>query len=290
MLSALESFGHHKVNDLRSKDNCSLHVVDLVGVEKVLYDIPNIQHRLQPVTQHVSHNLWNGILVVTEFIKGQGSEAKGWVCDECLRALNSNTLPKLSLANNLWIGNVPHQLAILTLPEQLLVSRHYPRCYVVKLYPRNGHVSNLDHLQRGMVGNVTLYNMNTNSVVEMLEGQLLLQPVMQLASVLAITYVGTKNLPKTWLKSTFRVRRRIVSEALMWLKDNNELYRDIVISLERLKNLPEDDIPFEISATIRHEDDDETVARERAGYVPDVEVSGKSCEVSHTTFRTYLWV
>ncbi|KAF8119738.1 hypothetical protein EV363DRAFT_1147865, partial [Boletus edulis] len=168
------------------------------------------------------------------------------VCDACVRALSSDQLPKLCLANNLWIGQVPHELAILTLPEQLLVSRHYPRCYVVKLYPRNGHVSNPEHLQRGMMGNVTLYNMNTDKVVEMLEGQLLPQPAIQLSSVLAVTYIGSKKLPKTWLKSTFRVRRRVVYEALTWLKTNNEMYRDIVISPERLQSLPEDDIPLEV--------------------------------------------
>ena len=41
----------------------------------------------------------------------------------------------------------------------------------------------------------------TNAIVEMLEGQRLPHPSMELASVLAATYVGSKN----WLKSTFRV-------------------------------------------------------------------------------------
>lgn len=234
------------------------------GAEYVLLDIPNVRSRLQPASPHASHVLWHGMLIITDFIKGQGLDAKGWVCKECLRALRSNSLPKFSLANNLWIGNIPHELAMLTLPEQLLVSRHYSQCYVVKLYPQDGHLSNPDHLQRGMAGNVTLYNMNTKAIVEMLEGQFLPQPAAQLASVLAITYVGTRKLPKTWLKSTFRVHRQVIYEALLWLKENNEMYRDIVISSERLHNLPEDDIPFEISAAICHEDNDETAIREHA--------------------------
>ncbi|KAG2122381.1 hypothetical protein BD769DRAFT_1475024 [Suillus cothurnatus] len=72
----------------------------------------------------------------------------------------------------------------------------------------------------------------------MLEGQLLPQPVVSLASVIAVTYVGTKKLPKSWLKSTFRVRRRIVYEALVWLMHNNKLYKDVAISEERLGCLP----------------------------------------------------
>ncbi|KAF8123281.1 hypothetical protein EV363DRAFT_1088543, partial [Boletus edulis] len=177
-------------------------------------------------------------LMLSDCITGEDAGAEGWLCNECLRALKANTTPKLALANNMWIGEVPHELAVLTLPEQLLIARHYPRCYVVKLYPRDGHISNPEHLQRGMAGNVTLYNMNTDAIVGMLEGQLMPQPVVQLASVLAITYIGQKNLPKSWLKSTFRVRRSKVYDALVWLKTNNEMFKDIVICPERLNCLP----------------------------------------------------
>ncbi|KAF8443786.1 hypothetical protein L210DRAFT_3313212, partial [Boletus edulis BED1] len=168
------------------------------------------------------------------------------ICDECFRALQMDSIPKFALSNNLWLGEVPHELAMLTLPEQLLIARHYPWCYVVKLYPRDGYMTNPNSLQRGITGNVTLYNMNTEAIVSMLEGQLMPQPTVELASVLAITYIGKKKLPSSWLKSTFRVRRRVVYEALVWLKANNEIYQDIQISRERLETLPEDDIPVEI--------------------------------------------
>jgi hypothetical protein len=119
-----------------------------------------------------------------------------------------------------------------------------------------------------MTGNVSLYNMNTDAVVMMLEGQLLPHPAVLLASVIAVTYVGTKKLPKTWLKSTFQVRRHIVYEALMWLKCHNEIYKDIAISDEHLSGLPEDDVPMEILSIVRHETDVGLVQKESAGYVP----------------------
>ena len=53
-------------------------------------------------------------------------------------------------------------------------------------------------------------------------------PALTLASVLAITFVGSMSLPKDWLKSTFRVRQQVY-EALIWLKGNNSLYGDISI-------------------------------------------------------------
>ncbi|KAF8425808.1 hypothetical protein L210DRAFT_3615050 [Boletus edulis BED1] len=135
--------------------------------------------------------------------------------------------------------------------------------------PKYSLANNLWIGDHGMTGNVTLYNMNTEAIVQMLEGQLMPQSANQLASVLAVTYIGRKRLPKNWLRSTFRVRRRVVYEALMWLKKNNVLYRDIEISPERLESLPEDDIPLELSAIIRHEPDEDVGRREKEGYVPE---------------------
>jgi hypothetical protein len=92
-----------------------------------------------------------------------------------------------SLANNLWIGEVPHELAILTIPEQPLVARHYPRCYVYKLYPKAvGAGMDPDLLQRAIMGNVSLYEHNTDAIVQMLAGQLMPQDCSMLSSVLLL--------------------------------------------------------------------------------------------------------
>ena len=118
-----------------------------------------------------------------------------WMCFDCLKALEGHTLPKLSLANNLWIGDVPPELLGLTVPEQLLIARHYPRCYIFKLFPRDidAHIS-MDQLYSGMAGNASLFDLNTQEVVEMLEGQRMPSPVATLASVIAITFVSNRNL------------------------------------------------------------------------------------------------
>ncbi|KIM64606.1 hypothetical protein SCLCIDRAFT_114565, partial [Scleroderma citrinum Foug A] len=195
------------------------------------------------------------------------------LCHNCLHALQCNSLPKLALSNHMWIGKIPPELEMLTLPEQLLIARYYPRCYIFKLFPKGECSYNPNHLQHGMAGNVSLYNMNTDAVVVMLEGQMLPQCPSKLASVIAVTYIGTKKLPKSWLKSTFQVRRHVVHDALIWLKRHNPIYHEVTISNERLDSLPIDDIPWEILSTIRHEPDGEIVQKESAGYVP-VEVEG----------------
>ncbi|KIO09005.1 hypothetical protein M404DRAFT_132011 [Pisolithus tinctorius Marx 270] len=84
----------------------------------------------------------------------------------------------------------------------------------------------------------------------MLEGSLMPQHVTMLSSVLAITFIGTRLLPKNWLLRTFRVQWEAVHEALQWLKQNNPLYHDITISEQCLMTLPDDEVPEEIEAVI----------------------------------------
>ncbi|KAI6138412.1 hypothetical protein BKA82DRAFT_3932534, partial [Pisolithus tinctorius] len=166
------------------------------------------------------------------------------VCEECHRAMRADRMPKYALNNNLWIGDIPLTLQKLNFVETLLVARHYPWCYVFKLYPRDGGRSqNPRHLQRAMAGNVTLYEINTLAVVDMLEGTLMPQTVQTLSSVLAITFIGTKHVPTDWLSQTFRVRRDVVYDALRWLQENNMNYEDIKICHECMVALPEDGIP-----------------------------------------------
>ena len=158
-------------------------------------------------------------------IDGSG---KGWVCDQCNRAIRTGKMPKFALNNNMWLGDPPVALCKLTFAENLLITWHYPRCYVFKLYPKEGsHGHHPAHLQRAMAGNMMLYEVNTSAIASMLEGSLLPQGVSILSSVLAITFIGTQKLPNDWMARTFRVRREAVYEALQWLHNHNELYHDI---------------------------------------------------------------
>ena len=52
----------------------------------------------------------------------------------------------------------------------------------------------------------------------------------------------------------FRVRRKVVLDALIWLKNNNPLYSGISIDLSRIESLPVDDI-LEIPNIIVNEEE-----------------------------------
>ena len=207
-------------------------------------------------------------IVIRSLLEVEEGTVSCWMCLDCTRSLERRLMPKMALANNLWIGEVPLELQGLTIPEQLLIARHYPRCYIFKLFPRDvdTHVS-FDRLYSGMAGNASLYDLNTQEVVEMLKGQRMPSPVRTLASVIAITFIGSKKLPADWLKKTFRVRRRVVYDALVWLHDHNPIYGDIYIDHVRLEELPEDDVPHELLSVVRQEENDELADMERETYV-----------------------
>jgi hypothetical protein len=250
---------------MRVCTTCARELMATEGECHIILDLPNVK-LLVPSSVHEAHVLWNGLLLAIPHIVGNDKKATGWVCHDCHRALKKGCQPRLSLANNMWIGESPHALTVLTIPEQLLIARHFPRFYVFKLYPKSTpQHSRPDHLQRGMCGNVSLYDLGTQAVANMLTGHLPPQSGCVLASVMAITFVGTKKLPKDWMKSTFRVRRWRVYEALLWLKANNPLYVDIEISNERLVQLPEDGVPEEILAIVGHQPNGDLAVREAAG-------------------------
>ena len=69
-------------------------------------------------------------VILRDLLEINEGDVNCWMCFECSRALGQHVLPKLAIANNLWIGDVPYQLSILTVPEQLLIARHYPCCYI----------------------------------------------------------------------------------------------------------------------------------------------------------------
>jgi hypothetical protein len=101
-----------------------------------------------------------------------------------------------------------------------------------------------------------------------------------LSATIAVTFITPSGKVEYMFPLTLRVRRARVREALDWLQKNNPLYSNIIISDDRLKLLPEDDVPQEIKVNARYSNDIEAVIREHEGYVPsdrveDLEGEGK---------------
>jgi hypothetical protein len=257
--------------------SCARQLLQNEMVKVDYHSLPN-RHLFEPANPHPAQTLVDGMLLVHEHLVITDNEVIGWLCRHCETAVNRNRLPALTLSNGMWVGATPPALAMLTVPEQLLIALRYCRGYVYKLFPKTGRGT--DHpetLQSALKGNVTTYTANVQDVVRMLEGELMPRRTTILADLVAVTFVGKGKLSKSKLKSLFRVRRKVVHAALLELKHvtKHPGYVDLDIDEGALSSLPEDGIPPEILLTIRREEDVAVVERESAGYVPPDVVYGK---------------
>jgi hypothetical protein len=135
------------------------HLID-IGANKVakysINSLPNI-HRLVPKVSHPAHTLFDHKLLEPKGVEGEGRNAVVTACKECFCDLQkpADKPPPYSLANNMWIGNIPWILQHLTFPEQLLIALLYLWVYVFKLFLKKvGGVWDASTLQCGMHGNV----------------------------------------------------------------------------------------------------------------------------------------
>jgi hypothetical protein len=234
-----------------------------------LDSVPN-PNRLKPAVAHPAHDMFNDMLLHPT---GLSTPENVNICSECIRALNSDNVPMFALANGLWVGRVPHELAYLTLPERLLIAKYFPAAYIVKLYPKKKGARHWDRRQMysGLKGNVSTYQLDQGQISSMIDGSIMPQQASVLAATIGITFVGPKNLPDKGLPEMFKVRRVRVHRALEWLKANNPLYSNITISTSRLAALPENDVPIELRATTKLSTNISKLHAEHDGYVPSQE-------------------
>ena len=120
----------------------------------------------------------------------------------------------------------------------------------------------------GLKGNMSTYQLDQTQIASMIDGTILPQQAKVLVATIGITFVGPKNLPDRGLPDMFKVRRTRVKSALEWLKGNNPLFSNITISASRLAALPENDVLYELRATMKLSSDMTTVYAEQEGYVP----------------------
>ena len=163
----------------------------------------------------------------------------------------------MSIANNFQIGCTPSVLPGMTLPEKLLISVYRPKMYVTTLRSFAGPGT----AQSASRGNTITFPQNIAKVAERLPANMGI-----LVDHLKVVFIGSGAPSREMLKKIFTVRRRKVYEALYFLIANHPLYANVTMSQE---NLPEDDIPDELFATLTlQEDPDDEDGNEHANYTP----------------------
>ena len=146
-------------------------------------------------------------------------KSSGYQCTRCLR---DKIFPKIfSRENRMMPSPVPQELQGLTQCEEMLIARAFP---VMQVYmkPRFGTISYRGHV-------VTLPH-NVQKIADVLPHMPSDLPIV----IFKASDRSDKNLD-------FKVRRHNVLQALIWLKSNNILYKDVQIDMQRIQKLPEDD-------------------------------------------------
>lgn len=265
------------------------------AIEDITFnDVPNRSH-LKPSQPHPAHDLFfEDLLLQPQGVNGNLIS----ICQECAASLRRDKLPKFSLSNNMWIGTRPFELHGLTLPERIMIAQYFPAAYIIKLFPKQKNAKSWDKSQMhsGLKGNVSTYKLDPAQLAKTIYGNeanldtlIYPPPAKILSALIGITFVGPKGLPESTLSpNTFQVRRRKVRDALRWLKNNNPLYHNITISDERLSQLPEEDIPEEITLTAKFSDDMERLEEERAGYVPEDDAADLQGPLGKTSTQSNL--
>ena len=230
--------------------------------------------RLSPALVHSEHILTDGMLLHRNR-ECYHTDAAGMscmtICTSCLASLRKFKTLSLALVNGMWLGDVPLILHVLMLPKCVLIVHFFPAAYIVKLYPmRKGARSwPSDSFHSGVRGNVSTYRLNMDDIAQMTDSQIMPPSSSILTATIGVTFIGPHNLPQKTMPGFQQVNRDHVHNVLLWLKMHNPIYRDIVISANRLLELPVDDVPDEIYTLAKHSDNLSQLGHRDNGYVPN---------------------
>lgn len=98
----------------------------------------------------------------------------------------------------MWIGKVPVELAVLTLPERILVVKCFPVAYVVKLFPKQKGVKMwmVAGCNSGLRGNISTSQLNVKDIANFVDPIVMPPPLMILATTISMTIIGPQNIPE----------------------------------------------------------------------------------------------
>ena len=153
--------------------------------------VENLPHpyQLKPAVVHPGQLLHGDLLLYKSAIDASGSTH---ICTECHKKLKQDSVPPLSLVNNMWIREILLVLSVLTLPKRVLVAKYFPAAYIVKLYLKKKGSQYWDPklLNSALKGNVSTYRLDPSRISNMIDGKHMPPPVKILAVTIRITFVG----------------------------------------------------------------------------------------------------
>ncbi|KAJ7757224.1 hypothetical protein DFH07DRAFT_722769, partial [Mycena maculata] len=125
-----------------------------------------------------------------------------------------------------------------------MIARCRSKCWVIQLKEENQDRV-VASTQRGMKGHIMIYPQKPSKTASILPPS-----VEEITAPICVLFVGSSPPTPEWLREHAKplaVNAARVRNALLWLKQHNPLYRDIVLNEECLERLEENPVlPFNI--------------------------------------------
>src|SRR5579859_3947243 len=190
----------------------------------------------------------------------------------CASQLTIRLLPSAALANFHWIGEVPEVLQGLTWIEERLIARAHITGCIYRLQRQ----SNASYL--GLKGHAIVYPQDSRALLDILP-----VPPSRLPDTIRVVWTGKSSPSLTELRNTLSVRTQRVYDALLWLCDHNEDYRNVTINYAEFARWPAVYIVEDLLMTMGHISNNVSEQIDRAGPADDEIDSFEVCDDIITT-------
>ena len=147
------------------------------------------------------------------------------ICKPCNYKLQCNQLPSRALANYRWVGELPQALKELTWLEEKLLARKHLVGSIIRLEERQGYL--------GLKGHMILVPQNTTELVNILP-----RSVSSLPDMIRVIWTGKGPRKHDDLRGNFTINKKRVYDALVWLIENNEDYKNVDIDRAEFPKWP----------------------------------------------------
>ena len=183
-----------------------------------------------------------------------------YLCRGCHNQLSKDRQPSEALANFRWVGPVPEELRDLTWIEELLIARVHVCGSIVRLGQRNNPSSFF-----GIKGHVVFLPQDTTRLIDLLP----MSPA-SLSDMVKVVWTGKSKPDRSRLRSRFMVRKHKVYNALKWLVENHDDYRNnVTIDEERINGWESTFVAVELLDSIGHVSDSSVEDTARDGFAMD---------------------
>lgn len=199
-----------------------------------------------------------------------GSDSGTFACVECIKAIEKGGLSPAARVHR-WLRCehvYPDELKDLTPVEEKLIALNSCYGFITKYSVVTGHRGGLTY-PKHVKGHITVFPNNVQELVTCV----LPHPLLKVMDEIHVSWQGAKRPDPTDLSLLLSVRRRVVEEALVWLRRNNPHYAHVEIDTAEMESwgASSDGIPSQVYERLQRNEPSAWEKTRTAQLVPPTE-------------------